>query len=356
MKNICTKQKVARAQHDLRLGIPLIISAYSKKYLVNALETISEETFSIYQDIGYEIILPAIRAKSLWDIDTKYELRCKLHVTDSNLSEVIDLTFDDINLPSSIDITQSFSEDISMIKFIKGAELFPCVIVSEIKDSKIIAWCDENKIVNLDVDDIANYADFVEVQEVCKAPLVLNGAEEASIIVYRCLGKEHYAIIIGNPLHQQEPLVRIHSSCYTGDLLDSLTCDCGGQLKDAINFMAKNNGGIILYLSQEGRGIGLTNKLRTYYQQAYNNFDTVDANRVLGFADDERDFRVAAEMLKNLNILSVKLVTNNQDKILQLKAEGINVSSYINSKIKYNKYNMHYLHTKFNKMGHIINY
>ncbi len=356
MRNISNKQKVGRAKHDLRLGVPVVVSMPEKKYLVSAIETIDESVFSIYQGLSYEVMMPAIKARSLWDVDTSYEVRCRLRNPNLSLKEMKELILNNPNLPLSVDFTSSSSEDMLILKLVKAAELLPDVVLVEIKDVNVATWCAENGIIDVTVEDILECLGDVAVQKVCEAPLVLNGAENSTIIVYRSSGKDHYAIVIGDPLTKDEPMVRIHSSCYTGDLLDSLTCDCGSQLKTTIEFMAKNEGGIILYLLQEGRSIGLTNKVRAYYQQSCNNFDTVDANRILGFEDDERDFQVAAKILKSLSLLRVKLITNNKNKILQMQNNGIKVSSYIKSKIKYNKYNMHYLHTKFNKLNHIINY
>jgi len=184
-----------------------------------------------------------------------------------------------------------------------------------------------------------------------QAPLNLRDAGPAKIYAYRAEGKisEHLAIVIGKP--DANPLVRVHSCCYTGDLLGSLSCDCQDQLRGAIKLMAKS-GGILVYLMQEGRGIGLINKLRAYSLQA-SGLDTVEANEFLGFEDEERAFAPAAEILKQLRIKKIRLITNNPKKAEQLETEGIEVTKCVPIIIKH-KHNQHYLETKAAKSGHKI--
>ncbi len=215
-------------------------------------------------------------------------------------------------------------------------------------------WCKENDIIALDTLLVNDFQQNQSVYEVCKTSLFLKQTQEVDIISYRTEsgGREHHAIIIGNPDKDDEPLVRIHSSCYTGDLLDSLSCDCRSQLHQAIQMIADFGSGIILYLMQDGRGIGLTNKLRAYSMQREHNLDTVDANRILGFEDDERSFVVAAKMLKKLNINKIQLLTNNDRKLSELESSGIEVTKCLPLIVERNKYNDSYMETKFGKLGH----
>ena len=148
-------------------------------------------------------------------------------------------------------------------------------------------------------------------------------------------------------------LVRLHSACFTGDLLGSLKCDCGLQLRAALAQMGAEGAGVLLYLNQEGRGIGLANKMRAYSLQDQG-FDTVEANHRLGFEDDERDFRIGSEILKSLGFAQVRLLTNNPKKMEMMTACGINVDERVPLKVGENPYNRDYLATKTQKSGHLL--
>ncbi len=161
----------------------------------------------------------------------------------------------------------------------------------------------------------------------------------------------HYALAIGNPA--EIPLVRIHSECFTGDLLGSLKCDCGEQLRGAIERIGEEGGGFLIYLRQEGRGIGLMNKLRAYHLQDQG-LDTVAANERLGFADDERSFAPAARILEALGTKRVRLLTNNPRKVEGLTAAGIEVSERVAHSFPSNPHNAHYLATKRDRGGHLL--
>lgn len=166
-------------------------------------------------------------------------------------------------------------------------------------------------------------------------------------------GEEHLVLVKGK-WHANEPiLVRIHSSCITGDIFGSLRCDCGSQLEKAIEMIEREGKGVILYLNQEGRGIGLINKLKAYKLQE-NGSDTVEANLELGFEIDERDYGVGAEILRDLDISKIRLLTNNPDKSDGLISHGISIVENISIEIKSNKHNKKYLLTKRDKMRHIL--
>lgn len=166
-------------------------------------------------------------------------------------------------------------------------------------------------------------------------------------------GKEHIALTKGD-IRGVNILTRIHSECLTGDVLGSKRCDCGNQLHKALRAIEKNGSGVLLYMRQEGRGIGLFNKLKAYELQE-NGFDTVDANRELGFPDDMRDYKVAAEILKKLGVKSVRLMTNNPDKVDQVEKYGIRVTEREPLEIKSNEIDEYYLKTKVYRMGHKLN-
>ncbi|MBP1706165.1 MAG: cyclohydrolase [Chloroflexi bacterium] len=168
-------------------------------------------------------------------------------------------------------------------------------------------------------------------------------------------GKDHVAIVHGDPFDAEDVPVRIHSECLTGDALGSLRCDCRDQLEASLRAVAAEERGIVLYLRQEGRGIGLLNKLRAYGLQDHG-LDTVEANLVLGFHDDERDYAIAAHMLRQLEVRSVRLMTNNPRKIAGLEALGIRVSGRIPLVVPPTDSNRFYLETKALKSGHLIDF
>ena len=166
-------------------------------------------------------------------------------------------------------------------------------------------------------------------------------------------GKDHVAIVKGDPFGKEDVPVRLHSECLTGDALGSLRCDCRDQLTSALTAIGQQETGMLLYLRQEGRGIGLLNKLRAYGLQD-EGLDTVDANLALGFRDDERDYSIAAHMLMQLQVRSIRLMTNNPRKVEGLRALGIEVSGRMPHIIPANDYNRFYLETKAARSGHLI--
>lgn len=168
-------------------------------------------------------------------------------------------------------------------------------------------------------------------------------------------GKEHAALVRGDVTGADDVVVRLHSECLTGDALGSLRCDCRDQLEAALTTIGKLDRGIVLYLRQEGRGIGFLNKIRAYGLQDYG-YDTVEANLALGFRDDERDYAVAAHMLMSLKVNSIRLMTNNPRKVSDLTRHGVAVNGRIPHVIPPNPYNEFYLRTKAEKSGHLIDF
>jgi GTP cyclohydrolase II len=166
-------------------------------------------------------------------------------------------------------------------------------------------------------------------------------------------GKEHIAILHGNPMGCEDVPTRVHSECLTGDALGSLRCDCRDQLEVALRTIATHECGLVLYLRQEGRGIGLLNKLRAYGLQD-RGLDTVEANLALGFRDDEREYSIAAHMLHSLKVRSIHLLTNNPKKVEELARHGVLVSDRLPHVIPPNEHNRFYLETKRDKSGHLL--
>ena len=208
--------------------------------------------------------------------------------------------------------------------------------------------------------DLAAYADAGALRIVTRARLPVSAAEDAEIVAFRSAAdlREHVALIIGKQSGDRRPLVRLHSECLTGDVLGSLKCDCGPQLDAALHAMAheaRDSGGwgALLYMRQEGRGIGLVNKLRAYRLQDQG-FDTVEANQRLGLPDEARDFPVAARMLELLGARDIRLLTNNPAKVAALQAAGITVSERVPHQLPENPHNARYLATKRDRSGHLL--
>ncbi|WDA42852.1 GTP cyclohydrolase II [Erythrobacter sp. BLCC-B19] len=210
------------------------------------------------------------------------------------------------------------------------------------------------------VADVAAYADAGALRIVTRARLPVSACEDAEIVAFRSAAdlREHVALIIGKQSGDSQPLVRLHSECLTGDILGSLKCDCGPQLDAALHAMAheaRDSGGwgVLLYMRQEGRGIGLVNKLRAYRLQDQG-FDTVEANQRLGLPDEARDFPVAARMLELLGATTIRLLTNNPAKVAALEAAGITVSERVPHQLPENPHNARYLATKRDRSGHLL--
>ncbi len=192
------------------------------------------------------------------------------------------------------------------------------------------------------------------VEIVARAKLPLHDMPPTQIVAFRASddGQEHVALVIG-AFAGKPPLVRLHSECLTGDVFGSLKCDCGPQLKEALHIIGESGGGVLLYLRQEGRGIGLVNKIRAYSLQD-RGLDTVDANLRLGFADDERDYGHAAAMLRAIGIDKVRLLTNNPRKVKGLESAGIQVTERVSHHMPANPHNADYLETKRKRSGHLL--
>ncbi len=207
--------------------------------------------------------------------------------------------------------------------------------------------------------DLAAWSDASRLTIATRARLPIAANEEAEIVAFRSMDdtREHVALVIGEQSGDKLPLVRLHSECLTGDILGSLKCDCGPQLDAALNAMAdeaaQGGWGVLLYLRQEGRGIGLINKMRAYRLQDQG-FDTVEANQRLGLPNEARDFPVAARMLGLLGVGTIRLMTNNPKKVEALSAAGINVAERVPHQLPENPHNARYLATKRDRSGHLL--
>ena len=207
---------------------------------------------------------------------------------------------------------------------------------------------------SVSIEDIERNRKQPSVEIVTRAKLPLEDVPPTQIVAFRASddGQEHVALVVG-AFGGKPPLVRLHSECLTGDVFGSLKCDCGPQLRQALRIIGDSGGGVLLYLRQEGRGIGLVNKLRAYSLQD-RGLDTVEANLRLGFGDDERDYGHAAAMLRALEIDKVRLLTNNPRKVEGLSAAGIDVVERVAHQMPANPHNADYLATKRKRSGHLL--
>ena len=246
------------------------------------------------------------------------------------------------------------------IELAKLARLLPAVVLGPLSrdpNNKRRDWARDQDLIYVEAADILAYEDTASrtLQQVAQAHVPLEGAENARILAWRPSdgGKEHLAIVVGEIDPTEPVLIRLHSEWFTGDLLGSLRCDCGVQLRGAIAELAKQGSGVLLYLAQEGRGIGLVNKLRAYELQD-DGFDTIDANEQLGFDADERIYAPAATMLARMGIQRVRVMTNNPEKIRGLERYGIAVAERVAHSFPANGHNENYLRTKAERAGHLL--
>ena len=252
----------------------------------------------------------------------------------------------------------TYSCDSASVGLTKLARLLPAAVVATVVNpdaDDLAAWSTRHKLLLVDAGDVFQYEHTAarRLRPVSEARVPLLGAEETRIIAFRPAdgGLEHLAIVIGDPQPDKAVLARLHSECFTGDLLGSLRCDCGDQLRGAIQEIAACGGGILLYLAQEGRGIGLVNKLRAYELQDRGH-DTMDANEQLGFDADERVYLPAARMLRHLGFERVRLMTNNPEKVAALSQCGVVIEQRVAHAFPSNEHNEAYLRTKAARGGH----
>jgi GTP cyclohydrolase II len=237
------------------------------------------------------------------------------------------------------------------IQLVKSSQGLPAILAAEVTAHSVT--CEEN-IVRVDADAVARFADDAVNSLILasEATVPLSSGMATRFVVFRdALGDSPVAIILGRPDFGKPVPVRLHSACLTGDVFGSRRCDCGDQLQLALARIEGLGGGIILYLAQEGRGLGLANKMRTYQLQD-NGLDTFDANTTLGFDDDERDYGIAARMLRMLNCTRVALLTNNPAKLDGLTKAGIDIASRMPLEAPINAHNRRYMTAKAVRSGH----
>ncbi len=236
-----------------------------------------------------------------------------------------------------------------------------CEIMNEngkmMRTPELMQFSQIHQIPVLTIKELQEYRKVYDILVECASIVEMPtkyGKFKAHCYVNKLNEEHHIALVMGNLDDGNDVLCRVHSECLTGDVFGSLRCDCGQQLDKAMKMIADNGSGVLLYMRQEGRGIGLVNKLKAYHLQD-NGMDTLDANLALGFQGDLREYYIGAQILRELGIKSLQLLTNNPDKVYQLEDYGMKISSRIPIEIEANPYDSFYLKTKKDRMGHILN-
>jgi GTP cyclohydrolase II len=361
---------VERCLAELRRGGAIGLTGRGFAAIALAAEMVEEASFANLQSAGPDgtdgprLILTASRAADLGLMPPGSAGRalaiCRLPaaIGAEAIRQLADPTTETRDTPA---LGVSLADDLPLklaeaaIDLAKAARLLPAAIMIALPPEALGNWVDDSFV--LDCTGLAAHQRALagSLRRVGSARVPLHGAENTEIIAFRPAdgGKEHLAIVIGNPDPTQPVLIRLHSECFTGDLLGSLRCDCGDQLRGAIETIAKSGSGIVLYLAQEGRGIGLINKLRAYNLQD-EGADTLEANLQLGFGADERVYQPAAEMLRQLGFTAVRLLTNNPEKMSGLERCGIRVAERVPHIFPSNQHNSQYLVTKARRFGHMF--
>jgi GTP cyclohydrolase II len=266
------------------------------------------------------------------------------------LALVTDITND--HIPAARPANRAAAAAIQLVKL---SQSLPAVLAADVTANAVA--CAES-IVTIEADAVARFADNAirSLIVASEASVPLNSSMPTRFVVFRdAMGGSPVAIIVGKPDFTHAVPVRLHSACLTGDVFGSRRCDCGDQLRLALTLLEDRGGGIILYLAQEGRGLGLANKMRTYQLQD-DGLDTFDANTTLGFDDDERDYGIAARMLRMLNCTRIVLLTNNPAKLDGLTRAGIEVASRMPLEAPVNADNRRYMTTKAARSGHQLDH
>ena len=350
-------ERLARARADLRMGVPVVLDGGA---MVLAAETLDAARLADLRTLGGQAVL----AVTAWRAET-----LKARAYDGDVARIVlppDATLnwvraiadpaDDLRAPMKgpLQSAREGSADLhrAAIAMVKAARLLPAVVVLPLEDAEGFATQNNLTLVPADA---ALDTGLSPLNPIISARLPLDVSEAGRLHIFRPDdgAEEHYAVEIGQPDRSKPVLSRLHSACFTGDLLGSLKCDCGPQLRGALAQMGAEGAGVLLYLNQEGRGIGLANKMRAYSLQDQG-FDTVEANHRLGFEDDERDFRIGAEILRRMGFSSVRLLTNNPAKVARMDSCGLAVTERVPLKVGENRHNHHYLATKAAKSGHLL--
>jgi GTP cyclohydrolase II len=354
-------ERLARARGDLRLGVPVILTGDGEAALFVAVEALTDDRLAALRGLGQlELALTARRAETLRTPAYDGDLTRVAVPAAAGLHWLCALAdpVDDLRLPMKGPLRTLRDGNPGLhrvaLALAKSARLLPAALLVRVGNALSMAADHGLTLLRLD-EATPELARLSPMQEVVAARLPMAAAGAGRVHIFRPGdgGDEHYAIEIGQPDRSSPVLARLHSACFTGDVLGSLKCDCGPQLRAALAQMGAEGGGVLLYLNQEGRGIGLANKLRAYALQDQG-FDTVEANHRLGFEDDERDFRIGADILRRMGFGQVRLLTNNPRKVAMLETCGLTVAERVPLHVGQTAENTGYLATKAAKSGHLL--
>ena len=349
-------ERLARARTDLRLGLPVVLADGPQRVAVLAADGIDAARLDALLALGEGVLVVTDRRATTLNARAYDGDLARLSLprnVDANWIRSVADPQDDLSHPMKGPFTSaregSAAPHRAALGLVKSARLLPACVVVPVTDS-----LPDLTVLDLDALTTALAAPVAHDAVVSgRVPLAL--AEAGRVHVFRPNdgGEDHVVTEIGQPSRSKPVLARLHSACFTGDVLGSLKCDCGTQLHAALQRMGHEGAGVLLYLNQEGRGIGLANKMRAYSLQDQG-FDTVEANHRLGFEDDERDFRTGADILKRLGFSSVRLLTNNPAKVEMMRSHGIDVVERVPLQVGRTPENTDYLDVKARKSGHIL--
>lgn len=353
----------ARARSDLRMGVPVVFGLNGDFAVIASVETLPSPRLAEMRALTDQLIL-AITARRADTLKARAysDQVARVVVPDAAgcdwIKAVADPADDMMNpMKGPLQTLRGGPEGLfrAAVTFAKAARLLPAAVVAPVgpEGPEIAA---RYGLTILDAEAAYPILHGTSpLHPVVNARLPMQAFEAGRLNIFRPEdgGEEHYAVEIGMPDRDKPVLARLHSACFTGDVLGSLKCDCGPQLNAALSQMGDEGAGVLLYLNQEGRGIGLANKMRAYSLQDQG-FDTVEANHRLGFEDDERDFRIGSSLLQRMGFSQVRLLTNNPAKVNMLQANGIDVVQRVPLKVGETAENAAYLATKAAKSGHLL--
>lgn len=351
-------ETLARARADLRMGVPVVIG----DVVVLAAETLTAARLHDVMTLNGEAVLAitARRAQTLKARAYDGDLARIILPPDATLAWVHSIAdpADDLRAPLKGPLSAmrdgTATQHSIALTLVKSARLLPAAVIAPLDDAE--AFAAAHTLTRIGADEVATHLlASSPLHSVIHARLPMEVSEAGRLHIFRPEdgGEEHYAIEIGRPERSAPVLCRLHSACFTGDVMGSLKCDCGPQLRAALAQMGSEGHGVLLYLNQEGRGIGLANKMRAYSLQDQG-FDTVEANHRLGFEDDERDFRLGADILKSMGFSAARLLTNNPRKVEMMNQCGVEVVERVPLAVGENRHNTAYLATKAAKSGHLL--